>query len=208
VVFALAASSIACLLFDFYGIASMRSCAAFVFGPSVVALAALGLFDRARGDGQLCRVLWMGMAAGLLAAVGYDLFRLPFVFAQQWRLDSVIAPMNLFKVFPQFGAMLLGEPLGQERYRLPAHLLGWAYHFSNGASFGVMYLALVGNPAAARWLSAVLFALGLELGMLLTPYPARFAIPLTTRFVVVTLAAHSIFGLMLRWSIGRFRRLQ
>ena len=38
-------------------------------------------------------------------------------------------------------------------------------------------------------------ALGLELGMLLTPYPQVFNIPLTTRFVIVTVAAHAIFGL-------------
>ena len=40
-------------------------------------------------------------------------------------------------------------------------------------------------------------ALGLELGMLLTPYPQIFNILVTTRFVMVTVVAHAIFGIIL-----------
>ncbi len=46
----------------------------------------------------------------MLGAVAYDVFRLPFVFAKEWGLDSVLPPLQLFKVFPRFGAMILGEP--------------------------------------------------------------------------------------------------
>jgi hypothetical protein len=41
---------------------------------------------------------------------------------------------------------------------------------------------------------AILFALGLELAMLMTPYPATFGIRVTAIFVAVTLTAHAIFG--------------
>jgi hypothetical protein len=74
-----------------------------------------------------------------------------------------------------FGAMILGqEPAGPT----PAgHLIGWAYHFSNGMTFGVMYVALLGaRPWQRHWLWGVAFACVLELGMLFTPYPARFGI--------------------------------
>ena len=47
---------------------------------------------------------------------------------------------------------------------------------------------------------AVAMALALELGMLLTPYPQVFQIPVTARFVAVTLAAHAIFGVGLGFS--------
>jgi hypothetical protein len=100
----------------------------------------------------------------------------------------------LFKVFPRFGAMVLGQPVEQEHYSLAAQIIGWIYHFSNGATFGVMYLALIGDGRRRHWTWAVLFALGLELGMLFTPYPNVFGIPLTSRFVLVTVAAHAIFG--------------
>ena len=203
IVFVLAASSIACLLADFYKLCPMSFFTPFIFLPAFVTLCALAALDRVRGSGHVWRAVWIGMLAGLLAAVAYDVFRLPFVFAREWGIDSVVAPMKLFKVFPRFGAMVLGQPIEQTEYSSAAQIVGWIYHFSNGATFGVMYLAIIGDPRHRHWMWAVLCALGLELGMLLTPYPAVFGIPVTARFVIVTVAAHVIFGVGLgkvaRW---------
>src|SRR6266516_3497664 len=66
-----------------------------------------------------------------------------------------------------------------------------------GSVRGVMYLAMIGDATRRHWAWAVLMALGLELGMLLTPYPQIFNIPVTTRFVMVTVVAHAIFGIIL-----------
>ena len=188
----------------------MRIFTAFVFLPALVALFGLALLDRFRGDGKLWRAVTIGLAAGLLAAVAYDVFRLPFVFAREWGIASVIPPMNLFKVFPRFGAMILGEPIEQTTYSLAARVLGWIYHFSNGATFGAMYIAMIGHPTRRHWAWAVMMALVLELGMLLTPYPQVFGISVTPHFVVVTIAAHAIFGVGLglctRW-LGNFLML-
>ena len=175
----------------------MRLFTLFIFVPALVVLAALSLFDLWRGDRQLWRAVAIGVAGGLIAAVAYDLFRLPFVFAKEWSLDSIVPPLKLFKVFPRFGAMILGQPIEQTSYSLAAHLAGWAYHFSNGATFGVMYLAMIGDGARRHWGWAVLMALGLELAMLFTPYPNVFGIHITALFVIVTLAAHLIFGVTL-----------
>ena len=209
-VFLLAGSSIACLLFDFYGVCPMRLFTPFIFLPALVALFAFAFLDRQRGDHQLWRAVLIGLAAGLLAAVAYDVFRLPFVFAKEWCIASIVPPMNLFKVFPRFGAMILGEPVEQTSYSLAAQLLGWLYHFSNGATFGVMYIAMIGNATRHHWAWAVLMALALEIGMLLTPYPQVFNILITPRFVMVTIAAHAIFGICLgyatRW-VGALRPL-
>jgi hypothetical protein len=201
-VFLLGSSSIACLLFDFYRICPMRLFTLIIFLPALVVLAGLAIFDRARGDGQLCRAVVIGLGCGLLAAVAYDVFRLPFVFSKQWGISAVVPPMQLFKVFPRFGAMILGQPIEQSSYSAAAQVLGWAYHFSNGATFGVMYLAMVGNPTKRHWAWAVVMAVALELGMLLTPYPQVFGIPVNARFVVVTMAAHGIFGV----GLGLFAR--
>jgi len=205
-VFLLASSSIACLLADFYGLCPMRIFTPFIFLPALAVLFALGWWDRKHGGGEIWRAVWIGLCAGLIAAVAYDVFRLPFVFAKQWGLDSVIHPMNLFKVFPRFGAMVLGQPLEQASYPLLTQIVGWLYHFSNGATFGVMYIALIGDAARRHWAWAIPFAVGLELGMLLTPYPAVFSIPITARFVIVTLAAHAIFGVGLGLSVRRLAR--
>jgi hypothetical protein len=140
------------------------------------------------------RALSIGVLGGLIAAVSYDTFRLPFVFSKEWGLSGFVPTMPLFKVFPRFGAMILGQPLEQDSYSIAAQLLGWAYHFSNGATFGIMYVAMIGNAKVKHWGWAVLMAVGIELGMLLTPYPQIFGIPITARFVAVTMAAHGIFG--------------
>ena len=124
--------------------------------------------------------------------MAYDVFRLPFVFAKEWGIESVVPPMKLFKVFPRFGAMVLGQPIEQPEYSLAAHIVGWIYHFSNGATFGVMYLAVIGSASRRHWAWAVLFALALELGMLFTPYPRVFGIDVTTRFVLVTVGSRSL----------------
>lgn len=206
-VFALSASSIACLLADFYKLCPMSFFTPFIFLPAFVALCGLAVMDRLRGDGHVWRAVWIGMIAGLLAAVAYDVFRLPFVFAKEWGIDSIVPPMNLFKVFPRFGAMVLGQPIEQSSYSTTTQIVGWIYHFSNGATFGVMYLALIGDVRRRHWGWAVLFALTLELGMLLTPYPTVFNIPITVRFVIVTVVAHAIFGVGLGWSVRRLALL-
>jgi len=201
IVFLLAATSIGSLLAEFYGLLSMRAFVGWVFLPALAVLVGLGAFDRLRGDGRLFANLVIGAVSGLLAAGAYDLCRLPFVFAEAWGIDAVVPPLDLLKVFPMFGAMIGGEPLEPGAYSVTAHLLGWLYHFSNGMTFGIMYLALIGDGARRHWLWAVLLAGGLEVGMLLTPYPTTFGIDVTPTFVAVTLAAHGIFGVALGLSV-------
>ncbi len=207
-VFVLAAASIWCLLAEMYNLCSMRSFFYAVLTPATIALYALAALDRSGGTGQLFRYVMLGSLAGLLAAVAYDIFRLPFVFSDAWGLARLGVPqMPLFKVFPRFGALILGQPAEQPTYSTLAHLLGWSYHFSNGITFGVMFTALCApaapTPHATRgplrnpilWSS--LMALGIELCLLASPYTKFFNIPMTTRFVLVTIAAHLIFGLAL-----------
>jgi len=218
-VFVPAAMSIWCLLAEMYGLCDMRTFALFILLPATLMLYGLAVLDRWRGDRRLWRAVIIGTLAGLVGAVAYDVFRLPFVFSRQWGLAAIIPPMPLFKVFPRFGAMLLGQPPEQPAYSLAAHLVGWAYHFSNGATFGVMFAAIALGAREAfaprhfdwklvGW--ATVMAVGIEVCLLVSPYSGFFGIHMTARFVVVTLAAHIIFGLALglyfawqakRWSL-------
>lgn len=202
-VFVLAATSIACLLAEFYGMGSMRFWTCYILLPACVALALISLLDLRMNDGKLARMVLLGAVAGLLAAVAYDLFRVPFVWSREWHLASFIPPLKLFKVFPRFGAMILGQPLEQPQYSTAAHIVGWTYHFSNGATFGIMYVAVIGEAARRHWSWAVVMAVGLELGMLLTPYPGVFGIRVTPIFIAVTLTAHLIFGAALGLYVSR-----
>src|ERR1041385_496188 len=124
-VFLLAATSIGCLLADFYGVCPMQRFAMFIFGPALLCLFALVWVNSGSGDHQLANSVLIGLASGLIAAVAYDIFRLPFVFANQLGIASVIPPLNLYKAFPRFGAMLLGQSIQQTNYSVVAQILGW-----------------------------------------------------------------------------------
>ena len=125
--------------------------------------------------------------------------------SKSWGLAGLVPSLPLFKVFPQFGAMILGTA---DSNSLAANLIGWAYHFSNGITFGIMYGTMVNGQWRRRWPVAIVFAVGLELAMLFTPYPATFGIRVTETFVVVTLTVHLIFGVTMGLtSIGLDKRL-
>jgi hypothetical protein len=220
VVFVLSATSIWCLLAEMYHLVSMQAFFYTILPPATVLLYGIAILDKLRGDGRRWRAVVIGTLGGLVGAVAYDIFRLPFVFSDAWGLGRFGIPqMPLFKVFPRFGALLLGEPIEQPSYSLAANLLGWGYHFSNGATFGVIFASMyagareaIGKAKAGRWSAlgwAMLTAVGIEICLLISPYGQCFGIPITTRFVVVTLTAHVVFGLGLgayfAWHAGRWR---
>src|SRR5262245_54938681 len=93
VVFDLAAMSIWCLLAEMYGLCSMRTFTIFILVPATVLLYGWAFVNRGGGDGLLWRGVIIGTAAGLIAAVAYDAFRLPFVFARPWHLDGLLPAM-------------------------------------------------------------------------------------------------------------------
>ena len=192
IVFLLASTSIASLLGEMYRLWPMRFFTLAVFVPACGALIAIALRDWLRGNASAGRIILIGAIAGFVAAVAYDIFRLPFIFSTRWGLTGLIPSLPLFKIFPQFGAMILGRV---DDSSLAASVTGWLYHFSNGVTFGVMYAAMVNGQWRRRWPVAIVFAVGLELAMLFTPYPATFSIRVTATFVAVTLAAHLIFGI-------------
>jgi hypothetical protein len=201
IVFVLAASSIWCLLSEFYGLCNMRTFTFAILIPATVALIIIALLDRARGDRRLWRAVLIGAIGGFVAACAYDIFRFPWVIGAIDQIGPHWLRLPLFKVFPRFGALILGQPIKpgetDSQFTLSAHVIGWIYHFSNGVTFGVMYMALIGDARRRTWLWAIVLAVGLELAMLFTPYTTYFAIRMTALFVTVTLLAHLIFGIAL-----------
>jgi len=180
-IFLLASLSFACLLGTFYGFWQMQNFACWAYLPAVVIL---GVVAAAKRSELPSRWIVYGTAGGLIAAVAYDLFRLPFV----------IAGAPLYKPFPHFGELLLcaTEP------RWLVYLVGWAYHFSNGAALGIMLLAFVVRPTRKALLyGSVILALAVEAILLLTPYTSFFGIPFDAKFLLLTLSAHLIFGIAL-----------
>jgi hypothetical protein len=197
-VFVLAWLSFGCLLGQFYGLWTMRFFGCWVLPPATVLLVIVAYLHRGRPGGLGSPNTWIvqGAAGGMVAAVAYDLYRLPFV------LNG--AP--LFQVFPRFGELLLGatEP------RWLVHGLGWTYHFSNGAALGIMFLVMASclRHPPLFW-GAVAWALFVEAMLLLTPYASFFGLKMNGRFLFLTASAHLIFGVVLglycRNRVGRRR---
>lgn len=188
IVFTLAFLSFACLLGQFFGLWSMHLFGCWVLPPSTALLVIIGWRTRGEKAGIGSAHTWIvqGALGGIVAAIAYDLYRLPFV------LNG--AP--LFKVFPRFGQLLLG---GHEPTWL-VNALGWSYHFSNGAALGIMFLAMVTTDSRqVLFWGAVTWALFIEAMLLLTPYTSFFGLPLNARFIFLTVTAHLVFGLTLGW---------
>ena len=194
-VFVLAWLSFGCLLGQFYGLWTMHFFGCWVLPPATALLAIAAYLHRGQPRGLSSAYTWIvqGGIAGIVAAVAYDLYRLPFV----------LSGAPLFKVFPRFGELLLGctEP------RWLVHGLGWTYHFSNGAALGIMFLVMASCFRRPRlfW-GAVAWALFVEAMLLITPYATFFGLKLNGRFLFLTASAHLVFGIVLglrcRWKVG------
>lgn len=167
------------------GYASLHDFALLAILPSVAAL--LLVWSHARHGGRadiafiVSRGAFSGAAATLaLEAVRYSGFRLGFM------------PGNL----PQLmGVLLLDRfALGPSAW---SDLAGFAYHFWNGAAFGILFVALTRSQSITL---AVLYGIAIGLGFLVSPVVQSLGVGLFGRefgwhFAATVLTAHVAFGL-------------
>lgn len=194
-VWLLASSSFASLLSELYGLLPMSRSWWLLSLPGLIGLILIAWRFRSVPPGPGNPYSWIvgGTLAGLIAAVVYDLFRVPFV----------MAGYPLFNVFPRFGQMLLANPDDT----LAAHLAGWAYHFSNGAALGIMFYAMLPHWRNRLVIiaGAIVWALVVEGLLLLSPYYAFFRLHLPYgMFIALTLSAHAVFGIALGVAVQRW----
>lgn len=151
--------------------------------PSIVLLAAVAVFTR-RSEHWLSRTIALGALAGAIATVALEIVRfIGFHFGYM--------PGNLPRLM---GVLLL------DRFALgpsPASdIAGWAYHFWNDASFGIIYSLLLGTRR--RWVGAI-FGLAVGLGFLVSPVVLSlgvgyFGLQYSYGFPITVLLAHLAFG--------------
>lgn len=168
------------------GYASLHDLALVGIVPSIVALAVIWWVERRRRP-ELAAMISHGAATGALAtlaleALRYGGFRLGFM------------PGNL----PQLmGVLLLDRfALGPS---MASDIAGFAYHFLNGAAFGIILLALVPRPST---LLATAYGIAIGIGFLVSPVVQSLGVGLFGRdfgwqFAATVLAAHAAFGLTL-----------
>lgn len=161
--------------------------------PAVAVLAGVFFTGRKWEPGLARSVLW-GAVAGALATIPLEAVRIP-----GFLLGTM--PGNL----PQLmGVLLLKRfALGPS---IVSDIAGWGYHFWNGASFGIIYVLLIGT--SRRW-AALVYALAIGVGFMVSPVVVAlgvgdFGLQFSPWFSVTVLAAHVAFGLALGWLAQRF----
>ncbi|HMA18635.1 MAG TPA: hypothetical protein VKS03_09365 [Thermoanaerobaculia bacterium] len=174
------------------GLARMSVLAVRLLVPSIVLLVAVAVAAVLRGHRRVARRMIAGAACGAAATLGLEAIRLP-----SFLLGGM--PGDL----PRLMGVLLAD-----RFMLgPSTLsdvLGYAYHFWNGASFGLIFAVLFGR-ASWRWTS--IYGLAIGLGFLAGPAVRAMGVgflglqmPTMTATVVV---AHLGYGLLLGLCLRR-----
>lgn len=139
----------------------------------------LGPFARAWAR----RRVLAGIAAGVVATIGYDAVRLALV-----RFGGfTFWPFDIFGVF---GRALLGDLADPAVLRVA----GVTYHLANGICFGVAYALVWGRRGV---LAGLAWAMGLE-ALMVGIYPGWLRIDtLLGEFLSVSLLGHLTYGLLL-----------
>lgn len=162
-----------------YGLGSFRGWFLAVGVPPVLALVAIG-FRGGRDDARFRLALAAGTIGGLLGAIGYDLFRVPFA----------MAGLRVFAPIESYGVLILGADTSGPL----THFTGWAFHFLNGIGFGIAY-AMVALGRNRWW--AVGWAMVLETVTIVTPFAATYGLAGKAHLIAIAYAAHVAYGLPL-----------
>jgi hypothetical protein len=140
-----------------------------------------------RIDDSLARISVVGLAAGAIATVALEATRLPGFWLG-------FMPGNLPRLM---GVLLLNQFASGPSLR--SDIAGWAYHFWNGASFGLIYVLVFGT--CRRWVAAVLGVL-LGVGFMFSPVVSALGVgflglEFSKGFPLTVTLAHAAFGLAL-----------
>jgi len=177
---ALSFGSIAALLAELLGIATMRSVLLGFTLPTTILLVVLATAKVSGLEGLRDRIR-VGAVGGVLGVVGYDLIRIPFA----------LLGMRVFAPIYSYG--MVGA--GAEQSTGLTNVLGWSYHLSNGITFGIAFAVIFARRS--RWI-AVVYGVALEAVAFLSPFTDQYG--LTGKWWPITVAflAHVAYG----WPLG------
>jgi hypothetical protein len=178
------------------GYGSLHDLALLAVLPSVASLAAMWAYAHFIGRSDITRMILRGASSGAVAtlaleAVRYSGFRLGFM------------PGNL----PQLmGVLILDRfALGPSGW---SDLAGFAYHFWNGAAFGIVFVALTTRDSIAL---TTAYGIAIGFGFLLSPVVQSLGVGLFGRefgwqLAATVLTAHATFGAAMGLHLKRFAR--
>lgn len=175
------------------GYGSMNVFAKEFLVPSIIGLAIIALLAWKRNPQVARSIVWGALAGGIatlaLEAVRITGFHLGYM------------PGSL----PELMGVLLLDRFALGPSTL-SNIAGWAYHFWNGAAFGIIFVLLFGTR---RWWAGVFYGLAVGVGFMLSPVVrplgvGYFGLQFSAGFPVVVLTAHAAFGFALGLLARRF----
>ena len=179
------------------GHGTMPQMATYFLLPAVAFLFVAALLSR-KSVPAVGRSIVLGGLAGAVATIGLEVVRFT-------GFKMGYMPGNLPRLM---GVLLLNRfALGPSS---ASDLAGWAYHFWNGASFGIIYALLLGT--SRRWVGLV-YGIVVGLGFLVSPVVLSlgvgyFGFQFSIGLPIIVLTGHAVFGLMLGMLAHRFLSAQ
>jgi hypothetical protein len=169
------------------GLAPMSSLGMWLLIPSVLLLGIVAGVTAWRGHRRLYNRILAGAAAGFVATFGLEAVR--------------ATSFHVFEGMPGDLPRLLGVLL-MDRFMLGPSLLsdvvGWTYHFWNGAAFGIIFAVLFGRGSI---LGALVYGQLIGIGFLLSPAVKSLGVGgmglEMPSMPVTVLLAHLAYGVLL-----------
>lgn len=176
------------------GYFTMETLALYLLIPALGLLAFGLLAAILAGWQRLFRGAIEGMSIGAIATIGLEIVR--------------TVGFRIFHAMPGSLPMLMGVLLTNRFMEGPtpaSDAIGWAYHFWNGACFGIIYMLVLGRRS---WWVGVVY--GLMIGVMFMSSPVvvmtgagYFGSAVGLGFAATVLLAHCAFGATMGWLAAR-----
>lgn len=177
------------------GYGKMSTLAEELLLPSLVLLVIALAIGKAWGKSRFLSRVIAGMVSGIIATIALEIVR-----ESGFRLGFM--PGSL----PQLLGVLLTDSF-LEGPSLFSNVIGWAYHFWNGACFGMIYALLFGWWA--RWWFATIYGVVIGIMFMVSPVVSAigvgyFGLQFSWGFPVTVILAHLAFGTVLGLSLNKW----
>jgi hypothetical protein len=168
------------------GFAKMSVLAVVLLVPSIVLLAAVFATAIVRGHPRLTNRILVGIIAGLAATVGLEVVR-----SASFRLGGMPGDLPRLMGVLLTDRFMLGPSLASD-------ILGYAYHFWNGACFGIIFVVVLGRKSML-WATGYGTLIGL--GFLASPAVKAMGVGFMgaamPAMIVTVILAHLVYGIIL-----------
>ena len=177
------------------GVAQLSSLATGFLIPSVVIILIIIIISSILKFADIVRLTVNGIIAGMIATIALEIFR-----ESGFRLGTMPGELPRLMGVLILNQFASGPDIGSD-------LAGWAYHFWNGAAFGIIFSLLLGQSKV--WLG-VLYGLLIGVGFMISPVVkslgiGRFGVEFKNgyEFVTTVTIAHIAYGLTLSFLLIR-----